>query len=120
MGPGTFFFRLGYMGPLALVGYLLTQLFPRFCFSMMRQFGQTSLLVYWIHVELVTACCSSGCTTLGMGAATVGFVLMTAAMLGWPSCGPITGTAGAKPRSPNRRGTCSRRPVLYKWRVMAR
>ena len=83
MGPGTFFFRLGYMGPLALAGYLSTQLFGRFRFSLMRQFGQTSLLVYWIHVELCYGLLFGRLHgRLGMGAATVGFVLMTAAMLG--------------------------------------
>jgi uncharacterized membrane protein len=83
MGPGTFFFRLGYMGPLALAGYLSTQLFARFRFSMMRQFGQTSLLVYWIHVELCYGLLFGRLHgRLGMGAATLGFVLMTAAMLG--------------------------------------
>ena len=54
MGPGTFFYRLGYMGPMALGAYLVTRLWDRLGvrFSVMREFGQTSLLVYWIHVDL--------------------------------------------------------------------
>ncbi len=83
MGPGTFFYRLGYMGPLALAGYLSTRIFARFSFSMMRQFGQTSLLVYWVHVELCYGLLLKRLHgKLSMRGATVGFVLMTAAMLG--------------------------------------
>jgi uncharacterized membrane protein len=40
MGPGIFFHRLGLIGMLA--GF----------FSMLRQFGRTSLLIYWVHIEL--------------------------------------------------------------------
>jgi uncharacterized membrane protein len=83
MGPGTFFYRLGYMGPLALGAYLVTRIFSRFGFSMMRQFGQTSLLVYWVHVELCYGLLLGRLHgKLSMGGATIGFVLMTAAMLG--------------------------------------
>ena len=49
MGPGTFFYRLGLIGPRAAglrrsrgSGALLDH----------AQFGRTSLLVYWIHVDL--------------------------------------------------------------------
>jgi uncharacterized membrane protein len=84
MGPGTFFYRLGMLGPLAFVAYLVSWVNGRFKLpSAMQQLGRTSLLVYWIHVEL---CYGLGSARLhhrlGMGAATVGFVLMTAAMLG--------------------------------------
>ena len=49
----------------------------------MRVFGQTSLLVYWVHVELVYGLLFKGfADRLSMGQATVAFVLMTAAMLG--------------------------------------
>jgi uncharacterized membrane protein len=83
MGPGTFFFRLGYMGPLALLGYLSTRIFAGFRFSMMRQFGQTSLLVYWVHVELCYGLLLGRLHgRLSMFWASVGLVLMTAAMLG--------------------------------------
>jgi uncharacterized membrane protein len=96
MGPGTFFYRLGYMGPLALLAYLMTRVFSRFDFSVMRQLGQTSLLVYWIHVELCYGLLFKRLHhRLDMGEATVALVLMTAAMLvvsllrtkywhGWP------------------------------------
>ena len=83
MGPGAFFYRLGLMGPLALVGYLSTRIFGRSSFSTMRQFGQTSLLVYWVHVELCYGLLLRRLHgKLGMAGATVGLVLMTAAMLG--------------------------------------
>ena len=84
MGPGTFFYRMGTIGPMALLAFVVTWLFRnRFRFSVMRQFGQTSLLVYWIHVELVYGLLFARFHRgLSMGQATVGFVLMTAAMLG--------------------------------------
>ena len=53
MGPGTFFYRLGTWDRWRCCAYLVTGSEPpRLRFSMMRQFGQTSLLVYWIHVNL--------------------------------------------------------------------
>jgi uncharacterized membrane protein len=81
MGPGTFFYRLGLMGPLATFAYIVTRLFAG-TFSLMRQFGRTSLLVYWIHVDLCYGMVSSRLhNRLSMAWATVGFVLMTGAML---------------------------------------
>ena len=54
MGPGTFFYRLGQIGVLALLAYVVTRgVWPPPRFSLMRVLGQTSLLVYWVHVELV-------------------------------------------------------------------
>jgi uncharacterized membrane protein len=83
MGPGTFFYRLGTIGPLALWGYVTTRLFSRTRFSVMRLFGQTSLLVYWVHVELVYGLLLGRLHhRLSMVGATIGFVLMTAAMVG--------------------------------------
>jgi uncharacterized membrane protein len=81
MGPGAFFYRLGMIGPLALLGYLVTRILgPRF--SVMRQLGRTSLLVYWIHVDLCYGMVSSRLHgKLTMGWATVGFVSMTGLML---------------------------------------
>jgi uncharacterized membrane protein len=81
MGPGAFFYRLGMIGPLALLGYVVTRIGgPRF--SVMRQLGRTSLLVYWIHVDLCYGMVSSRLHgRLTMGWATVGFVAMTALML---------------------------------------
>jgi uncharacterized membrane protein len=81
MGPGTFFYRLGLNLVLAFVGYVVTRLLAG-RFSVMRQFGQTSLLVYWIHVDLCYGVVSRRLHhALDMRQATVGFVLMTAAML---------------------------------------
>jgi uncharacterized membrane protein len=83
MGPGTFFYRLGTIGPLALLAYVLTTGVFRGRFSVMRIFGQTSLLVYWVHVELVYGLLFKRFSQrLTMAEATVAFVLMTAAMLG--------------------------------------
>jgi uncharacterized membrane protein len=51
MGPGIFFHRLGLIGVFAGIGFFWCRLLgPRF--SAMRQFGRTSLLIYWIHIEL--------------------------------------------------------------------
>ena len=51
MGPGAFFFRLGLIGALAGVAWIVTRLAGDH-FSVLKQFGRTSLLVYWIHVNL--------------------------------------------------------------------
>jgi uncharacterized membrane protein len=81
MGPGTFFYRLGLNLVFAFVAYAVTRaLGPRF--SVMRQLGRTSLLVYWIHVDLCYGLVSQRLHhRLNMTQATIGFVLMTAAML---------------------------------------
>jgi uncharacterized membrane protein len=82
MGPGTFFHRLGWMGPMALGSYLVAR-YVRLGFSPMRQLGQTSLLVYWVHVELVYGYAFARLHgRLSMTQATVALVLMTAAMVG--------------------------------------
>ncbi len=81
MGPGTFFYRLGLNLLLAFVGYAVTRLRAG-RFSMMRQLGRTSLLVYWIHVDLCYGLVSRRLHhNLDMRQATLGFVLMTGAML---------------------------------------
>jgi uncharacterized membrane protein len=50
MGPGIFFHRLGIIGVTAGIGFVWCRgLQGRF--SVLRQLGQTSLLVYWIHIE---------------------------------------------------------------------
>jgi uncharacterized membrane protein len=83
MGPLTFLYRLGAIGGLALLAHAVTRLWPPPRFSVMRVFGQTSLLVYWVHVELVYGLAFKRFTErLSMAQATVAFVLMTAAMLG--------------------------------------
>src|SRR4029078_249792 len=51
--------------------------------SVRRVFGQTSLLVYWVHVELVYGLLFKRLANrLSLIQATGAFVLMTAAMLG--------------------------------------
>jgi uncharacterized membrane protein len=83
MGPDTFLYRLGWIGVLALPAHVAVRLWPPPRFSMMRVFGQTSLLVYWVHVELVYGLLFKRLANrLSMAQATVAFVLMTAAMLG--------------------------------------
>ena len=51
MGPGSFFYRMGMNGILAFIGWGIVRLSGR-RFSLMRQFGRTSLLVYWVHIDL--------------------------------------------------------------------
>ncbi|HVZ72496.1 MAG TPA: heparan-alpha-glucosaminide N-acetyltransferase domain-containing protein [Polyangia bacterium] len=81
MGPGTFFYRLGLCGVLAFVAYAVSRLVAG-RFSFMRQLGRTSLLVYWIHVDLCYGVVSKPLHgKLTMRQATIGFVLMTIAML---------------------------------------
>jgi uncharacterized membrane protein len=81
MGPGTFFYRLGSSGLLAFVAYAVTRL-QAGRFSIMRQLGRTSLLVYWIHVNLCYGLVSKALhNRLDMKEATLGFALMTTAML---------------------------------------
>jgi uncharacterized membrane protein len=81
MGPGTFFYRLGLNLLFALLAYAVTRLLAG-RFSIMRQLGRTSLLVYWVHVDLCYGLVSRRLHhALSMTQATVGFVLMTAAML---------------------------------------
>ena len=81
MGPGTFFYRLGLNLLFAFVGYAMTRILAG-RFSIMRQLGRTSLLVYWVHVDLCYGLASRRLHhNLDMKQATAGFVLMTAAML---------------------------------------
>jgi uncharacterized membrane protein len=81
MGPGTFFYRLGLNLVLALTAYAVSRL-EAGRFSFMRQLGQTSLTVYWIHVNLCYGLISKRLHhELDMTQATVGFVAMTGLML---------------------------------------
>jgi hypothetical protein len=67
---------------MALAGYLVTR-FLGTRYSALCQLGKTSLLVYWVHVELVYGLLFGRLHhKLGMAEASVGLVLMTAAMLG--------------------------------------
>ncbi|HXJ21648.1 MAG TPA: heparan-alpha-glucosaminide N-acetyltransferase domain-containing protein [Polyangia bacterium] len=97
MGPEVFVHRLGIIGPMALLGYLVTRFLGTKRFSLMRLFGQTSLFVYWVHVELVYGLLFKKLHgALSMRAATVALALMIGAMAvlaelrlrywkGWPS-----------------------------------
>jgi uncharacterized membrane protein len=81
MGPGAFIYRLGMIGPMVTAGWLICRLLGD-RFSVMRQFGRTSLLVYWIHVDLCSGLVSGRLHgRLNMVWATVGFVVMTGLML---------------------------------------
>ena len=81
MGPGAFIYRLGMIGPMATAGWLICRVLGD-RFSIMRQFGRTSLLVYWIHVDLCYGMVSGRLHgKLNMTWATVGFVAMTGLML---------------------------------------
>ena len=81
MGPGAFIYRLGMIGPMATAGWLICRVLGD-RFSIMRQFGRTSLLVYWIHVDLCYGMVSGRLHgRLDMTWATVGFVAMTGLML---------------------------------------
>jgi len=82
MGPGIFFSRLGIIGILAGSGFLWCRVLAG-RFSVLRQLGRTSLLIYWVHIEL---CYGSlvfalrGRLTMGVAAILVG--VLTLAMLG--------------------------------------
>jgi uncharacterized membrane protein len=81
MGPGSFFFRLGLVLMISYVGWEVTRR-DRGRFSPVRQLGMTSLLIYWIHVEI---CYGFGTRPLqkqlSLGGALLAFVVLTAAML---------------------------------------
>jgi len=83
MGPGSFFSRLGMNGIAAAVAWAAIRAWgPRF--SILRQFGRTSLLVYWIHVDLCYGLVARHLHLTGglnMWAATLGFLVMVALML---------------------------------------
>ena len=84
MGPGSFFYRLGMNGIVAFIAWVVVRLVGR-RFSVMRQFGRTSLLVYWIHIDLCYGLIAHKLGlfgTLTMPMATVGLVVMVALMLG--------------------------------------
>jgi hypothetical protein len=51
MGPGIFFHRLGLILALGGIGFLWCRALQG-RFSILRQLGRTSLLVYWVHIEL--------------------------------------------------------------------
>lgn len=51
MGVGSFLYRLGWLGGIGAFAWAWTCVFRR-GFSPIKQLGQTSLLMYWIHVDL--------------------------------------------------------------------
>jgi uncharacterized membrane protein len=85
MGPGSFFFRLGVIGLLALTGWLATRWLDRHRpgrFSVLNQLGRTSLLVYWVHVEIVYGFGTKPIhKQLSLPVTTLAFFVLTAAML---------------------------------------
>jgi uncharacterized membrane protein len=81
MGPGAFFYRLGIILGLAAVAWMVTAVSGD-RFSVMKQFGRTSLLVYWIHVNLCYGGISRGLRgRLGVPAATAWILGLIALML---------------------------------------
>jgi fucose 4-O-acetylase-like acetyltransferase len=84
MGPGSFCYRLGMNGILAFLGWLSVLVVGN-RFSVLRQFGRTSLLVYWLHVDLCYGLIAHKVGLYGrltMGQATLGLAAMIALMLG--------------------------------------
>jgi uncharacterized membrane protein len=82
MGPGSFFFRLGLIGLIACLGWLATRASSAEN-TPLRQVGRTSLLIYWVHVEI---CYGFGTRALqkqlSMPVAALAFVALCAAMWG--------------------------------------
>jgi uncharacterized membrane protein len=84
MGPGSFFYRLGMNGIVAFIAWAAVRLGGQ-RFSVMRQFGKTSLLIYWIHIDLCYGLIAHKLGLFGrldMVQATIGLVAMIALMLG--------------------------------------
>ncbi len=82
MGPGIFFHRLGLIALLAGGGFAWCQLL-RGRFSVLRQLGRTSLLIYWVHIELCYgSLVYSLRSRLGLPGATLLVGLLTLVMLG--------------------------------------
>ena len=62
MGPGTFFDRLGQMGPMALLAYLVTRVAAgRRFFADAGCWGRRRCSSTGCTSSCVTACCSSAC-----------------------------------------------------------
>jgi fucose 4-O-acetylase-like acetyltransferase len=83
MGPGSFFYRLGMNGIVAFMAWAAVSLFGT-RFSIMCQFGRTSLLVYWIHIDLCYGLIAHRLGLYGrlnMVQASIGLAVMIALML---------------------------------------
>jgi uncharacterized membrane protein len=82
MGPGSFFFRLGIIAMMAWLGWLATRRSGDRV-TPVRQLGRTSLLIYWVHVEI---CYGFGTRPfqkkLSFGQALVAYLLLCLAMYG--------------------------------------
>lgn len=84
MGPGSFFYRLGMNCVLACLGWLAVEIVGK-RFSILRQLGRTSLLVYWVHVDLCYGLLAHKLGFYGrlsMPQATFGLAVMITLMLG--------------------------------------
>jgi hypothetical protein len=85
MGPGIFFHRLGLIG--CSRGGLRVVPVLRGRFSVLRQLGRTSLLIYWVHIEF---CYGSlvyalrGRFSIPEAAALVGFSPWPCSACRWP------------------------------------
>jgi uncharacterized membrane protein len=83
MGPGSFFYRLGMNCVLAAIALGAVRLTGK-RFSLMRQFGKTSLLVYWIHIDLCYGLIAHKLRLYGqltVAQASIGLAVMIALML---------------------------------------
>lgn len=81
--PSFFFIRIGVLLMLMTVACLWGQRSTADRFSPLKQFGRTSLFVYWIHVEMVYGILSYPLhRNLSLPAAVVAFALFTLAMFG--------------------------------------
>jgi uncharacterized membrane protein len=81
--PSFFFLRIGVLLMLMTAACLWAQRSTADRFSPLKQFGRTSLFVYWIHVEMVYGILSYPLhRNLSLPAAVVAFALFTLAMFG--------------------------------------
>jgi uncharacterized membrane protein len=81
--PSFFFLRVGILLMLTTAACLWAQRRTADRFSPLKQFGRTSLFVYWIHVEMVYGILSYPLhRNLSLPAAVVAFALFTLAMFG--------------------------------------
>jgi len=82
MGLGSFLFRLGIIGVLAALAWAVTRRSGA-RFSPLRQLGHTSLLIYWIHVDICYGFATRSIRKqLDIPKATLAIALLTVAMLG--------------------------------------
>jgi uncharacterized membrane protein len=81
--PSFFFLRIGILLMLMTAACLWAQRRTADRFSPLKQFGRTSLFIYWIHVEMVYGIVSKPLhRNLSLPAAVVAFAVFTLAMFG--------------------------------------